>query len=198
MKSFRQIRQSAVRTVLKHYRLTVVVSSLAVLAFGYVFVLNDQIRSVRDVGFTSSNEKRQEVDDRERTLRQLRAARDAFRQLSAGELDQLVRVLPLEADLPGLFAQVQSLANEGHVTLSSIDSTKQGALTATTSSGKTVNIERLSIAIQVTGFKSYGQFKQFLGLLEGNMRLLDLSALNYDPHTTSYALNLSTYYLGSL
>lgn len=195
MANLRSINRKLLGFILRRFWISTAVLVLVILGAGYAYVVSPQLMAVRAVGVQGLAAKEQERNEKQQLVDRLRQSREQFREVTAAEVERLSRILPAERDLPGLFLQVQELAADAQLRVTSVEVSEQGALATTGApDGKPNAIQKLNVAVQVEGFRSYDQFKAFLDLLERNMRLFDISSLSYTPGTTSYAVNLTTYY----
>lgn len=114
-------------------------------------------------------------------------------------LNLLRQVLPEQAKVPELIAQLDALTRRSGFIINSIDVTESLASTASKKGVKTTNntpLRLLNINLNVTG-GNYPAFKILLDNIENNIRLLDLNSINFSNSSgeaVSYSLNLRTYY----
>lgn len=110
-------------------------------------------------------------------------------------------VLPSSEKIPDLIVQVEALAFEQGLLLESIDITaikEETGRTAEIPEEKTAaNYKTLSISIKFIG--SYESFKSFLKAVEENIRLMDISSVDFSSETEEadifrFGITLTTYY----
>ena len=113
-------------------------------------------------------------------------------------LDLLRQVLPTQANVPELIAQVDALTRKSGFEMNSIDITESSAASLI-KNNPAINsspLRLVNINLSVSG-GSYPNFKILLDNIEKNIRLLDLNSVSFAGGTSeivNYTLNLRTYY----
>jgi len=120
-------------------------------------------------------------------LEKVEKLRDSY-QTNEETLKKLEYILPDGQDVPNLIVQVEAFANEGGLSLKKID--------FLASENKEYQI--LTINLGLSG--SYFAFKNFLKIVEDNIRLMDMQTVNFSPKSgiqtsdIDFEITLRAYY----
>lgn len=121
-------------------------------------------------------------------------------------LEKTSYILPSDQDIPNLIVQLESLALESGLILEGInfstegESLKDKATSARKTETGTIakDYQTMTVALELMG--SYSGFKAFLQSIEENMRLMDVSSVDFSVENTEFgsfsdfSLRLRTYY----
>jgi len=205
--------------VAAHYRWFVLGATVVVLWLGWVLLLQDEYAHIRDSGILEYQQRVERRQTHQDNLAQLQRLAAQVEGLNTERLDQLDAVLPKGIDSVALIDQMQAFADAAQVSILSIDVTKEsetkpaaGSATAKATKTTSTNSSSSSAALQLTKSQvrtavitvnittrqsTYAGLKDFLDTLESFVPVLNLRNLTYSPATTSFALQLETYYLDS-
>ena len=103
-------------------------------------------------------------------------------------------ILPDDEDIPGLFVQFQTLAEDYNLSLTGISINEAPDPSVR---GDNLNtIGKLNINIDVVGREGddYNELKDFLAALELNLRIFDINAVNFIPGVPAYSIGMFTYF----
>ena len=144
--------------------------------------------------------------------------RQDYQRFTPEKIENLSKLLPQEEDIPGIFVQLQKLAEQNNFVLGNIDITPAlkeptpGTPAPETDAGQeeepsrpnhqpdgTVAIPKgvheLSVSFVIAG-GDYDNLKSFLTDLEHNIRLFDIYDISFGAVTEGpYTINMRTYYL---
>ena len=116
----------------------------------------------------------------------------------AGRVSKVFYALPNEAEIPNVLVQLEALASENGMIFesSSFSKTQQSAQNKTTSGNSAApssetaeqqdtieQIKSVSMDISLTG--SYENFKNYLRSLENNIRIMDITSVNFSSSSGS-------------
>lgn len=162
-----------------------------------------ELKNLR-VGISTANE---ELARKETLLAKIKALEEKYEE-SKEKIEKMYQVLPLKPDIPGILVQLETLASENGLLLEKIGYTLPKEATkvfrpqtqdeAEKTKEQPLLFKTVIINLQVAG--SYEAFKSFLGALENNLRIMDVSGITLSARekegsvSYSYNLNLSTYY----
>jgi Tfp pilus assembly protein PilO len=198
--------------VTKYYRWFVLGVVVVVGWFGWALLLQGEYEHIRDSGILQYNNRVQQREDRKATLLQLQDLSAEVESLHHERLQQMETALPVGLDPVEMITQMQAFADAAGVSILSVDVVKSGAVgSAATADVKTEestdvpsvqftsdSVRTAIVAINVeTPDASYADLKKFLDTLESFVPILNLRNLSYAPATTSFALQLETYYIDS-
>lgn len=193
----------------QYYRYLVWCLVILVLIIGIFTLLLPQYHRLNDTGIFENKEAESNLAERENYLADLRNMQQSYDDLEIRAWRSLDNILPKEGDVYLLFAQMETLARDNGLILSSINindglntdtdaqtkASKTAKTTATTNTSIADNIKTVNISLNLEGINSYENFKLFLDSIENNARILDIKSLSYSPEKSTYTVTLSTYYL---
>lgn len=200
-----------INIITQYFRYVVILVIIIVVALGYFFVLGPKYTILKEMGILNYGAKVQELDSKKQDLEKLRELKETYSQLNKAQIENLELILPSQEDIPSLFSQFESLALANGLVLNNISITKAEAAPAetekegqlglggeeTTPAETTQGVLTLNVALSFQVGGGYDNLKNFLDILENNMRIVDLTSLSYTPETEAYSINLKTYYLAS-
>ncbi|MFA6410909.1 MAG: type 4a pilus biogenesis protein PilO [Candidatus Buchananbacteria bacterium] len=180
--------------VLRYYKFVTVLIIIVLIGLSYYFILEPKYQQVGIGGKYNIDTLKQELIKRQNYLDNLKKLAANYQNISQTEMLKLNEVLPEEEDIPGLFVQLQNLAQENNLLLASVSinetsgSSQNGNLAG--------NIKKLSVSLNLIGGQgnSYNEVKQFLSALEYNLRIFDVNSVYFSPDSPSYTINIFTYY----
>jgi len=123
----------------------------------------------------------------QRKLANLKAVAAVYDSIRAADLAKFNGVLP-DAYVPErLFGELEEMAASGGWLIKEVTVTPVGVSAADRRLGQ------ISVELSMSGLDYIG-FKRFLRLLENNLRLMDVSSLEFSPSDNSANITLTTYY----
>lgn len=154
--------------------------------------------------FTEIDDLRLEKDRVNADLTEANSLQERFNTLrgevnaiTQSERDKLALLLPDSVDTVDLLVKINSIGKSSAMTLSNVkikvEEAKSGKVGAQT---KIAGLGTVTFSFGVSG--SYGAFRQFLGNLERNFRLVDISAITFssvEKEPYQYNIELKTYWL---
>ena len=189
----------------KYYWLFAILIFLIIVILGIWFLIWPEISKSQKIAKEFLPEKMQEIDLLGKYTAKIKDLETLVSNIDnqyGRSLDLLRQVLPAQANVPELIAQVDALTRKSGFEMNSIDITESGA-TGLVKRGGTKNIQinntplrLVNINLSVTG-GNYPSFKILLDNIEKNIRLLDLNSVSFSGGTSEavgYSLNLRTYY----
>ena len=121
---------------------------------------------------------------------------EQLKRISASDRATLEAALPSIFDTPDIIENIESLVKLSGL---SVDLIGVVLLPASTGEGEVDAVDRLPptvrkavITVRVNGI-NYLTFKEFLGRIETNSRLLDLTALSFSPDSDAMQVELTSY-----
>jgi hypothetical protein len=183
-----------------------------VLVVGGLWVLYPKFDLVRKKGLLTYDSKKLQLQHRTEYLNKINTMLESYRSIDQDKIEMADRVLPGEKQIPELFVMLDQLGRDLGARVSRIAFSSQEAApaksdTATTAkSGQAAATpavpvggqqQRLGITLGLDfdGAISYSRYKEVLDIIEQNVRIMDLSGVNYDNAQNTMTLNLTTYYL---
>lgn len=186
-----RVRINILRGFARFYLEVLIGSIIVVLLAGYWWYLRagfDEIRNVGRYNLLSSSTYENYLNGYLEDLRQLDLR---LKKLDQEKIAKFSDILPAEPDLPGLFVQLQAIAEASGLGVGSISFTEPAGATAP-AAGQVASLD-VSLAVSAG---DYGLLKRYLTNLEENLRLLDVVSVNFGAEAEGpYAVQLRTYYL---
>ncbi|MBI4122114.1 MAG: type 4a pilus biogenesis protein PilO [Parcubacteria group bacterium] len=180
---------------------------LVVSAAAFAFIVYPQWTKVGAGREFDTASLEQTYQDREKTLNQLKALSGNYEKIDAENISLLSSILPTSKAIPELLAQLEAIARQSGVSLTSVSlaevdekgSTLKQTLEAEVGGGKKTvkkdnKIRQMNVQMQV-GANRYPVFKQLLEQLQSHTRLIDVESYLFASDQDSQALTLKVYYL---
>lgn len=210
--SFASIRESIASFFTKYFYVCVILICVLVAALGWFLLLRGEYTKIQRSGLVDLQTASAALEKRQNYLHDLQSMSAEYNTLNAEQLRQLSAVLPDNVDEISLMNTMYNFAASAHVTILSIDVVLAGN-SATIAAAQKVQAATASAAVPLVSNKdveianvvmnvspqenSYANFKAFLTALDRFAPVLNLRQMTYSPDTTSYALQLETYYTDS-
>lgn len=178
--------------------MALVVATVAVFYFVFFTTWQSALSGESDL---STITLQQTVTDVEQQLAAVKQHDAQLKQLPQSDITRMSIALPSGPSIPELLVQLEALTRDTGMLNASFttelkEKTVAAGNAAATDTGS-LSIESIptlsgSFHFSVT---SYEQVKSIIGMLQRNLRLLDGTALQYDPTTQSVVFNFVTYYI---
>jgi len=178
----------------RYYKIITVVLVIAIVALGYYYILEPKYQQVGVGGAYNLDNLKNELAQKQKYLEDLKKLEASYQKVSQEKSEKLEKILPKDKDISGLFVQLQALAEEQGLFLDSVSINEvPEAIKGNQAADK---IKKLGVSLNLTGSANsgYGEIKDFLSLLEYNLRLFDVNAVYFSPDSPNYSINLFTYY----
>jgi len=201
---------------LRYYLLLGLGLMVLIIAISYIFLLKPKYQQIGAGGAYDMASLESQLGAREKYLADYRTLLGNYNKINQSEVEKIKKILPVGTDIPGLFSQLQALAEANEIILVNISISEaaeaaaapatsldeEGAAEPAASAEKPAaanvpaGLKRLNLALSLagTGNDSYANLKRFLQALENNLRLFDVSAVYFTPDSNGFSVNLITYY----
>jgi len=173
----------------RYYRSLVLFIFLAVIIIGWYVVLGPMFNEYRTINVAA---KKAEYDQYRQVLDRFQGILSDWEAVSAEDKARLNYFLPEGKDIPELITMIEDMAQQSGfvVTVASFSQVEQPVIDRT-------NVYPLIVSLSLEG-GDYTSLKTLVDKLETNLRLLDISSLNFQAGTGSYIMNINTYYINDL
>ncbi|MDP2944385.1 MAG: hypothetical protein Q8N57_02300 [bacterium] len=182
------------------------------LFFAYLVFLSPKFRATQAAISANTEEKQLLYETTQKKLTSLKIISEVYQKISPSDLQKFNSVLPDSYARERLFGELEEIISRGGWLISSItispeedivkapapvvneDGTSSPA-PATTLNNKKVGT--VSLRLNLTAI-DYQGFKNLLRLLENNLRLFDITSVEFSPAADAAAIIITTYYYQSL
>ncbi|MFH2136410.1 MAG: hypothetical protein ABII19_02145 [Patescibacteria group bacterium] len=142
--------------------------------------------------------QKQALEGESKTFRDVSKLLENYADISSVEKEKIEEMLPSEVLEAGLFTLFENLAQKNKIIVLAVDISEKES----TENIKNLGISEVQASLNLTAGPdsedSYGDLKKFLFDLETNLRLIDITSINYTPETATYTLNLKTYRMAAM
>lgn len=171
------------------------------LGISYFIFLMPKFRSTQEAIQANTEEKQLLFENTQKRLANLQAISEIYNKINPVDLQKFNSVLPDNYIRERLYGELEEIIGSGgwilsSVTISPPESNIQAPVVAgkeipSPSSGKNVGAIELKLSINAV---DYAGFKRLLRVLESNLRLFDITEIQFSPSGNSAAITLTTYY----
>lgn len=210
MKSF-GLKEQISTAFNSHGKLFIALLCVAIIVLGGFVLLWPQFNQLQSNGVWQYKETLRKRDELVAYLQKVQAMKKTEEELTFRAWQNLYYVLPQNEEVYLLFAQMEALAKENSMILTSVNindseqtATPQAETVLPTEEAvaslslpaeiKTVTLNVNLISSDSDQQFTYDRFKKFLDSLENNIRLIDINSITYSPDKTLYTFTFTTYY----
>lgn len=208
-----------IRNLVKYFNLIVFVVIIAIGLISYFYLFSPKIKQIKELKEINFSSKLIDLSRKSEHLKKFNELEKNYKKITPLDLAKIKQTLPEEADLSGLFVQLQNIGQEYNLQLLSIavleskdinkaKSSQESAIfnlpgqvkKSNPSSDELKNVKTINISIQYRGLAGYTAFRNFLAAFENNVRLFDVNNLEFNlpesgDKSGAINLNFETYYL---
>lgn len=173
-----------------------------IMVLGWFVLLQREYNTLRNSGIIGYQATIERLQERQTYLQSLREMERSYNELNQEQLRQMEQILPVGFDATTAMARVEEFARQAGLELLSVDVSSGGEVTAegeeaaSTAAPANSNLRVAQISLNLTAEDgSYEELKRFLDTIDSFVPVMNLAAISYAPATTSYAIQLETYYI---
>ena len=193
--------------LIKYFKFLVLFLVLLVLVLGYFFLLGPEYKEIQTL-IRNSQEQRQEMFlSKQKKLNRLKDYIKSYEKFSSEEKEKIDYILPQKYNQEELFSELNYLVEKNNLILKNI-SVKGGKTQVEFGQTKEdiekqvqdpilktpAGVQKYAVDVSILG-TNYYSLKNLLYTLENNLKLLDITQLNFSPGSKTVNLTLMTYYL---
>ncbi len=196
-------QQNIINNILNRYfNIFVVALATFLLVMSYFLILKPKVDKTT-VAISDNISQQQSIYQAEKSkLNSLVAAVDAYKKVDPLDLEKINKILPSEYNKEKLFGELEEIIKSNGFEPSSISLTKEGEDVKASGAGSgdkaavlpkasdKVGVINVSLAI---GSIDYANLKNFLGVLENNSRIFDVTSVSLNGGNSA-SIQLLTYY----
>jgi hypothetical protein len=179
------------------------------LVLAYFLLIGPKFQTTQAAIQANIDEQQSIYAGQQKKLSNLKALAELYKKINLSDLQKFNTVLPDKYVPERLFGELEEITAQGGWEITSVkimdpeDTAKAVKATAVDEEGKpivavvkTVKDPRLgTVSLEVNfGSIDYAGLKSLLRLLENNLRLMDVEAVDFNPANSSAVLRLDTYY----
>ncbi len=188
-----------------YFNLIIVVVWIFVLFLAYLFILGPKFRSTMSAIQANIDQQQKIYLDQQKKLYNLQAMAELYKKISPADLQKFNGVLPDDYVKEKLFGEIDETISQGGFLVSSIDVAKDNeagfveettlaaATSETKKSAADSRVGKINVILNIKAV-DYAGFKSLLQLFESNLRLFDVTQVNFSPDGNSAQFTLTTYY----
>lgn len=183
----------------RYFKYLSVIIALLALAVSYFYLLKpkyDEIVLENNNIKSAQEAERKELDDYYDKVVDYIAE---YKKIKKSDIEKISKLAPKDPDYEKLFTDFEKIIKEQGFILNSLSITpderradkKNNEPDAKADSSK---IKKIKIEADISGV-DYTSLKHLLGVIENNLRLMDIESLNWSPDNAGVQLEIITYYL---
>lgn len=165
-----------------------VVLAVAYAIAAYFLLYLPKLDDIAPGGAEDTSAVTARIADDNAYLARIQGAETSLKNVNPVHKKRVEAMIPLDADVPGIFVQMDALASANNLVLVSVNSVVD-AKTETDA-----GVETVRIAVNLAG-GSYSQFKGFLADAQHLLRVTDVRNVTFTPGSGTYSAVLSAYFL---
>lgn len=134
-------------------------------------------------------------------LQKLKETNENYRSINKDSVDKIKKFLPNKPEVENLIEKMEFVAKNNGILLNSLDvdsgqskTGEPGGIAKSAIGNLPSGVGIVKITMNLSGV-SYAGLKNFVKVLEGSLRLLDVTSLAFSPQSESLSLSMETYYL---
>ncbi len=193
--------------LIKYFKFFVLFLVLLVLALGYLFLLGPKYKEIQTMIKHSQEQRREIFLAKQKKLNRLESYIESYDKFSSLEKEKINYILPKKYNQEELFSELNYLVEKNNLILKNI-SVKGGKTQVEFGQTKKdiearvqnpilkapPGVQKYAVDVSILG-TNYYSLKNLLSTLENNLKLLDITQLNFSPGSKTVNLTLMTYYL---
>lgn len=180
-----------------YFNIFMVFVVLLVLFFSYTLIIRPKYDDTM-VAIKTNLEKQQRLyTEQSKKLNSLKIVADLYKKIPSADLDKFNGVLPDNYVKEVLFGELGEIIGENGFILNSVTINDPLAVKAQPGTPEVApqagKVGKLNLQLAISAV-DYAGFKNLLKLLESNLRLFDITSVNFSPGGNSADIMLTTYY----
>jgi len=160
------------------------------LAVGYLIFLRPKFEATMASVQSGIADEQRIYAQEQAKLTDLRAMAELYKKINPSDLDKFNNFLPGMYAPERLYGEIEEIVTRQGLILSNISYIPSDG---TTNSNLPPSVHRVSLSLSL-GAVDYRGLKTLLGALETNLRLFDVTSLDFNPATATAKLQMDTYY----
>jgi len=190
-----QKNQNSLNLFLNNYFNLILVFVLALILLGaYLAFIKPKYQETKLLIQNNLEQQQRLYAEQVKKLNNLRVVSDLYEKIPVSDLDKFNEVLPDDYVKEALFGELEEIITQNGFVVNSISLSDSGlSIENEEEANSKEKVGSLSISLSLSAI-NYNNLKNLLRLLESNLRLFDVTEINFDPGGNGVELILSTYY----
>jgi len=208
-----QIRNNINIFLNRYFSAIIFVASVVVLVAGFSFLLLPKYKEVMRGIESAGAEYDSEYSEMQKYLSELKKLKNEFQKISQEDIAKIQIMLPQEEYHEELLAQMENIVLKNGFLLTFLQVEDNGQIErvprdggrdgkANDAGGDRIPLEvqttvnQVKIKMDIVG-ADYSGLKKLLGIIENNLRLIDILNISFDPTGGKTSLEMRAYYIKS-
>ena len=190
-----QKNQNSLNLFLNNYFNLILVFVLALILLGaYLAFIKPKYQETKLLIQNNLEQQQRLYTEQVKKLNSLKVISDLYEKIPIADLDKFNEVLPDDYVKEALFGELEEIITQNGFVVNSISLSDSGlSIENEEEANSKEKVGSLSISLSLSAI-NYNNLKNLLRLLESNLRLFDVTEVNFDPGGNGVELILSTYY----
>mgnify|MGYP000985493738 CR=1 FL=1 len=190
-----QKNQNSLNLFLNNYFNLILVFVLALVLLGaYLAFIKPKYQETKLLIQNNLEQQQRLYTEQVKKLNSLKVISDLYEKIPIADLDKFNEVLPDDYVKEALFGELEEIITQNGFVVNSISLSDSGlSIENEEEANSKEKVGSLSINLSLSAI-NYNNLKNLLRLLESNLRLFDVTEINFDPGGNGVELILSTYY----
>jgi len=190
-----QKNQNSLNLFLNNYFNLILVFVLALVLLGaYLAFIKPKYQETKLLIQNNLEQQQRLYTEQVKKLNSLKVISDLYEKIPIADLDKFNEVLPDDYVKEALFGELEEIITQNGFVVNSISLSDSGlSIENEEEANSKEKVGSLSISLSLSAI-NYNNLKNLLRLLESNLRLFDVTEVNFDPGGNGVELILSTYY----
>ncbi len=190
-----QKNQNSLNLFLNNYFNLILVFVLALILLGaYLAFIKPKYQETKLLIQNNLEQQQRLYAEQVKKLNNLKVISDLYEKIPVSDLDKFNEVLPDDYVKEALFGELEEIITQNGFVVNSISLSDSGlSIENEKEANSKEKVGSLSISLSLSAI-NYNNLKNLLRLLESNLRLFDVTEVNFDPGGNGVELVLSTYY----
>ncbi len=203
MNSGSQKNQNQLNQFLKDYfNIIILFLVIIILTVSYFLFIKPKYNETMLAIQSNISQQQKLYNEQKKKLESLKTISGLYNKISPSDLKKFNNVLPNDYVKESLFGELEEIISQSGLVIDSISINKEGDDVKkdakqenkdSVASGVPDKVSEINMEIALSAV-NYSSFKNFLKVLENNLRLFDVKGLSFLPDSNSANLSLTTYY----
>lgn len=193
----------------KYFKWFILIIMFIIFTFGYIFVISPKYEAIVNKRMEVSNSEELKYFEQKRKIKKLNDLINIYKNIDKDDIKKIDLLLPSEEKIhEELFSQIESMILRNGLLLKSLEIEPEEK--SSSRSAKNPNnikteeqkekdslpteIGKIKVSLIILGV-DYFKLKDLLKIFENNLRLIDITEINFQPDNNSANIYFYTYYL---